>query len=70
MIPPKLKKGDGVRVITPSRSLNLPWIDEDVKSRAKKRFKELDFNLSFGKHVNEKDDFDSSNIKSRMMHPV
>ncbi|MBU1202238.1 MAG: LD-carboxypeptidase [Nanoarchaeota archaeon] len=66
MIPAKLKKGDGVRVITPARSLTMPWINEELKKTAIKRFEELGLNLSFGKHVNEIDEFCSSSIESRV----
>lgn len=66
MIPPKLKAGDGVRVITPARSLAMPWINEELKEKAIQRFKELGLSLSFAEHVNEIDDFNSSSIQSRV----
>ncbi len=66
MIPPKLKIGDGVRVIAPARSLAMPWLTDELKKIAKKRFKKLGLNLSFAKHVNELDEFNSSSIKSRL----
>lgn len=66
MIPPKLKAGDGVRVITPARSLAMPWINEELKEKAIQRFKELGLNLSFAEYVNEIDDFNSSSIQSRV----
>jgi muramoyltetrapeptide carboxypeptidase len=66
MIPPKLKAGDGVRVITPARSLAMPWINEELKEKAIQRFKELGLNLSFAEHVNEIDNFNSSSIQSRV----
>ncbi len=61
-----LKKGDEIRVIAPARSLTTTWIAEEVKNLATKRFADLGFKLSFGKHVNEIDDFSSSSIDSRI----
>lgn len=64
IIPSKLKRGDLIRVITPSRSLQL--INEETRQIANKRFEDMGFILSFGKHVNEMDDFASSSIESRI----
>jgi muramoyltetrapeptide carboxypeptidase len=61
--PPKLKPGDEVRVIAPSTSLTVVS-DYPLISRA--RFSSLGLNLSFGEHVRELDDFDSSSIASRV----
>ena len=66
MIPPKLKASDGVRVVTPARSLAMSWINEELKEKAIQRFKKLGLNLSFAEHVNEIDDFNSSSIQSRV----
>ncbi len=66
IVPPKLKKGDGVRVVTPARSLAMKWVSKDLKELAIKRFEELGLELSFGRHVNEIDEFNSSSIKSRV----
>jgi len=66
MIPEKLKKGDMVKVIAPSRSMALPWITEEIRQLAEKRFNEMGLEVSFGKHVMEKDKYDSSSIKSRI----
>jgi len=66
MIPPKLKPGDGVRVITPARSLAMPWMTDELKKLATKRLEELGLVVSFGKHVNEIDEFNSSSIESRI----
>ncbi len=64
LIPLKLQRGDLIRVISPSRSLML--IGEETKKTANKRFEDMGLILSFGKHVNEKDDFVSSSIESRI----
>lgn len=66
MFPAKLKSGDGVRVLAPAYSLAVPWITEELKNIAIKRFQELGLNLSFSEHVNELDDFESSSIESRV----
>ena len=62
--PEKLKVGDEVRIITPSRSLAI--IGKENRKIANKRFEELRLKLSFGKHTEEIDDFASSSIKSRI----
>lgn len=64
IIPSKLKRGDLIRVIAPSRSLQL--IGEETKQIANKRFEDMGLTLSFGKHINESDDFTSSSIESRI----
>lgn len=63
-IPKKLKKGDHIRIIAPSRSMGL--LSEDVKNDAVKRLESYGFKLSFGKNVDEMDDFLSSSIESRI----
>ncbi len=64
IIPPKLKKGDEIRVISPSRSLAL--ISKENRQIAQNRFKELGVKVSFSKNAEEKDEFISSTIKSRV----
>lgn len=58
MIPAKLKAGDEVRVIAPARSLAI--ISQDVREVANERFASLGLKLSFGRHVEECDDFRSA----------
>ena len=62
--PNKLKKGDEIRVIAPSRSLSM--ISQETRNIADERFKEVGLKLTFGKNVMERDDFDSSSIDSRV----
>ena len=62
--PPKLKKGDVVRVIAPALSLAI--INAETRAIAEKRFVDLGLILTFGKHVEEVDDFLSSSIESRI----
>ncbi len=64
VFPNKLKSGDEVRVISPSRSLSI--ISEQTRQIANERFSELGLKLSFGKHVEEVDDFNSSGVNSRL----
>ena len=66
MIPAKLKSGDGVRIITPARSLAMPWLNEELQKIAIKRLEELGLKVSFSEHVNEIDEFNSSTIQSRV----
>ncbi len=62
--PEKLKEGDEVRIIAPARSLAI--IGVESREIADGRFAELGLKLTFGKHVNETDDFNSSSISSRV----
>ncbi len=64
IFPQKLNPGDEVRVISPSRSLSI--ISKETQEIANKRFAEMGLKLSFGKHVNEINDFNSSSIESRV----
>jgi muramoyltetrapeptide carboxypeptidase len=61
----KLKKGDTIRVITPARSLSMGFINA-VKNESKSRLENMGFKVTFGKHVYEMDEFDSSPIKNRI----
>lgn len=62
--PEKLKAGDEVRIIAPSRSLSI--VSRECREIANKRFAEMGLKLSFGKHLEEKDEFVSSSIESRV----
>jgi len=64
IFPTKLKRKDKVRVIAPSRSMAI--ISKESRDIVTKRFKELGLELSFGKHVEEIDEFVSSSIESRI----
>ena len=64
IIPEKLKKGDLVRIIAPACSLGI--ISKENREIANKRFEEMELRLSFGKHVEEIDEFNSSSIESRI----
>lgn len=62
--PKKLEKGDEIRVVAPSCSLGI--ISAPLREIANNRLKDLGFRISFGKHVEEMDEFNSSSIKSRV----
>ena len=62
--PRKLQVGDEIRVIAPSRSLSI--ITNESREVANKRFEDLGLKLSFGKHVEEIDEFASTSIESRI----
>lgn len=64
IIPEKLKSGDIIRVIAPVCSLQ--EIAPDQRIMAIKRFEELGLKVTFGKHVEESDEFVSSSIESRI----
>ncbi len=64
MIPQKLKKGDEIRIISPSRSLAI--ISQETRRIAIKRLKEMGFKITFSKHSEEIDEFKSPSIKSRL----
>lgn len=63
-IPLKLNKGDLIRVIAPACSLGI--IGDEVKEIAIKNIESLGLRVSFGKNVDEIDDFGSSSIQSRI----
>jgi muramoyltetrapeptide carboxypeptidase LdcA involved in peptidoglycan recycling len=62
--PQKLNKGDTVRVVSPARSLGI--ITQESRTIAQARFEELGLLLTFGEHVEENNDFNSSAIESRV----
>ncbi|MBN1274860.1 LD-carboxypeptidase [Candidatus Woesearchaeota archaeon] len=65
MLPPKLKVGDEIRVITPARSRMLPWI-QNIKDDAHEKLESMGFTVTYGKHVDEMDEFGSTTIEHRM----
>jgi muramoyltetrapeptide carboxypeptidase LdcA involved in peptidoglycan recycling len=60
----KLQPGDEIRVIAPARSLSI--LNEETKTIATQRLEEMGFKVTFGRHVAESDDFNSSSIQSRV----
>ena len=64
MIPDKLKAGDEVRVIAPSRSMKI--INNETREIATKRLTDLGLKVTFGKNTEICDDFTSSPIDARI----
>jgi len=64
IIPKKLKKGDEVRVIAPSRSLSI--ISDPVIDVARHKLQSLGLKVSFSENAYLKDDFLSSSIEARI----
>lgn len=64
IFPKKLKSGDTIRIIAPSRSLSI--ISEKTLAISNKRFEDLGLKLTFGRHVQECDEFNSSPVESRL----
>lgn len=63
--PAKLRRGDTVRVVAPARSRAM--VNEyDHTAVIETRFADLGLTLSYGAHVDERDDFDSSSVASRV----
>ncbi|MFC7624149.1 S66 peptidase family protein [Microlunatus sp. GCM10028923] len=65
LVAPKLKPGDTVRVVAPARSRAFV-LDHDHSALIEQRFAELGLRVTFGRHVDERDVFDSSSIESRV----
>lgn len=65
MYPRKLRRGDTVRVIAPACSRAFVN-DYDHTAVSDAHFAELGLRLTYGEHVDERDDFDSSSIASRV----
>jgi muramoyltetrapeptide carboxypeptidase len=64
MMPDKLKRGDEVRVIAPSRSMAI--LSQDVRERAQKRLESMGLTVTYGKHVEVCDEFVSSSVEERL----
>lgn len=64
MLPTKLKKGDEIRVISPSCSLSI--VSNENRNLAIKRLTDMGFQVTFSKHAEEIDRFSSSSISSRV----
>ncbi len=64
VVPPKLRPGSVVRVIAPSRSLEI--IGPEVRAEAERRLDDLGLLVSFGDHVGVLDDFASSPVEDRL----
>lgn len=65
VVPPKLRPDDTVRVVAPARSRSLVS-EHDHSAIIDARFAELGLRLTYGDHVDERDDFESSPVASRV----
>ena len=64
IFPNKLKSGDEVRVIAPSRSMGI--ISPANKMLAIKALENIGLHVTFGQHVDEQDMMHSSSVTSRI----
>ena len=64
VVPPKLRRGDEIRVIAPSRSLAA--LPDDQHATSMLRFEWLGLRTTFGRRVREIDEFRSSPVASRV----
>lgn len=64
MIAQKLKAGDEIRVVAPSRSLDI--VSQESRKIAIERLEGLGLKVSYAKNVKERDEFASSSIESRV----
>lgn len=64
LLPSKLTKGDEIRIIAPSQSMQI--ISKENIDLAIESFESLGLKVTFGKNVNEVDMMDSSSIDSRI----
>lgn len=62
--PKRIGRGSHIRVISPARSMGL--ISADSKEYAMQQLEAAGFTLTFGRHVDEMDEFHSSSIASRI----
>ncbi len=67
IIPPKLKAGDDVRIITPSCTLpSIDWMNDEFLDRTKKYFSDLGLTVSEGTYIRELNEFGSTTIEHRI----
>ncbi|MFC1632579.1 S66 peptidase family protein [Patescibacteria group bacterium] len=64
MKPKKIKKGAHLRIIAPSRSIKI--LSDESRQEATKKLEDHGFRISFGEHVEENDEFNSSAVRSRV----
>lgn len=64
VIPPKLRPGDTIRVIAPSRSLAM--LPDDQHATSTQRMETLGLRVTFGQRVREVDAFGSTSVASRV----
>jgi len=65
MIPPKLKVGDHIRIVAPSHSITPDFTDE-MKKQGVDGLKAMGLKVSFGKYVEEVDEFGTTTVEHRL----
>lgn len=65
IFPSKLKPGDEVRIIAPSKSMGI--VSSTNRELALKTLEDLELQVTFGRHVNELDLMGSSSVQSRLI---
>jgi muramoyltetrapeptide carboxypeptidase len=66
IVPQRLGQGDEIRVIAPSSSMSQFYITKEIKDEATHQLQKMGFKVSFGKHVEEIDEFGSSSVEHRL----
>ncbi len=65
IFPKKLNVGDEIRVVAPAKGFK-PSFTEEKKTKAIERLAAIGLKVSFGKHVNEVDEFESTTVEHRL----
>jgi len=66
IFPPKLKKGDKIKIIAPSRALSGMKLSKASLSRIIKHWEGLGLRVELAKHVNERSHFSAASIESKL----
>lgn len=64
ILPQKLRGGDTICIIAPSKSLST--VAKEQRIASERKLKEIGFKVIYGKHVEEIDEFNSSSVASRI----
>jgi muramoyltetrapeptide carboxypeptidase LdcA involved in peptidoglycan recycling len=64
IFPRKLHKGDEIRIVTPSKSIS--FVKQPILNKAVDFFTGRGLKISFGKHVHELDEFNTSPVSDRV----
>ena len=64
LVPKKLKRGDGIRVIAPSNSMGI--LSKEFRKIPLARLTRLGFKVTFGNNTDQMDEFESSSISQRI----
>ena len=65
IIPKKLKHEDKIRIVAPAKSFK-PVFTEEKKSLATERLGRMGLKVSYGKYVNETNEFESTTVEHRL----